>query len=128
MFFHFLTFCILSTVSFALRLAPDQEKIGDILNQAFKAIPTYIVAASVYCDTSCDILSQLRSRSTGTGDPLPADIWHITNILGDVIAPFIHLAVWAILLMMIEKNCFKWMVRGPNKRLTTEAIELDEDV
>ena len=129
MFFHFLTFSILSTIAFALRLAPDQELVGDSLNQAFKAIPTYPVSASVYCDTSCEILANLRARSIdGTGGPLEADVWHITNILGDVTIPFVHLVVWAFVLMMIEKNWFRWMIIVPNKKLSAEAIELDNDV
>lgn len=32
------------------------------------------------------------------------------------------------MLMLIEKNCFKWMIRGPNKRLSIEAVQLDDDV
>jgi hypothetical protein len=129
MFFHFLSVSILPTVAFALRLAPSQEAVGDILNQAFKVIPSYIIAASVYCETSCDLLSTLRSRSTeGTGGPLTDNLWEITNILGDIIIPFIHIICWSILLIMIEKNYFKWMIIGPNKRLTAEAIELDDDV
>jgi len=52
----------------------------------------------------------------------------MTNILGDIIIPFFHIVCWSILLIMIEKNYFKWMIIGPNKRLTAEAIELDDDV
>lgn len=98
------------------------------MNQLLKFIPTYLVSASVYCDASCDILADLRVRTPGTGGELSKNVWDITNILGDVIAPFIHLVGWSFLLMMIEKNCFKWMIIGPNKRLTAEAVQLDDDV
>jgi len=92
-------------------------------------IPSYIIAASVYCETSCELLSTLRSRSTeGTGGPLTDNLWDMTNILGDIIIPFFHIVCWSILLIVIEKNYFKWMIIGPNKRLTAEAIELDDDV
>jgi hypothetical protein len=86
------------------------------------------VSASVYCDASCEVLASVRERSAGTGGPLSRDVWHISNILGDVIVPFVHLFFWAFMLMLIEKNCFKWMIRGPNKRLSIEAVQLDDDV
>lgn len=49
-------------------------------------------------------------------------------MLGDVIAPFVHMVVWTTLLILIEKNYFRWLIVSPNKRISTEAIELDDDV
>lgn len=115
MFFHFLTISILSTVSFALRLAPEQQLNGDRMNFGFKSIPTYPIASSVYCDVSCSILATVRKQSVnGTGRPLSENVWDITNNLADAIVPVIHLVVWSALLIMIEKGFFRWMVRSPN--------------
>lgn len=30
------------------------------MNYAFKAIPTYILASSVYCDSACEVLATAR--------------------------------------------------------------------
>jgi mannose/fructose/N-acetylgalactosamine-specific phosphotransferase system component IID len=91
------------------------------MNQALKAIPTYPVSASVYCDLSCYFLAEVRDmsikREKGTGGPISADLWDIQNILGDVIAPFVHLVVWFLVLILIEKKCFKWMIISPKKEI-----------
>lgn len=129
MFFHFLTICILSTVAFALRLAPEQQANGDKMNFAMKAIPTYSLASSVYCDASCATLADLRERiPDGTGEPLSADVWHISNNLIDVLMPIPHLLFWGLVLVLIEKGWFGWIRRRPNKKISEAAQKLDDDV
>ena len=58
MFFHFLTLGILSSVIITMRFTEDQALIGDVLNFALKAIPTYPLASSVYCDAQCKELAK----------------------------------------------------------------------
>jgi ATP-binding cassette, subfamily A (ABC1), member 3 len=57
MFFNFLILSIASTFIFLIRLFPTLQKNGDRLNLLFKLIPIYMVGSSVYCDSSCQSLS-----------------------------------------------------------------------
>jgi len=57
MFFHFLVISILSTVAYALRIVPEQQANGDLMNQIMKVVPTYSLASSVYCDAACSDLA-----------------------------------------------------------------------
>jgi hypothetical protein len=42
--------------------------------------------------------------------------------------PAVHLAFWGFLLMLVEKGVFGWIRRRPNREISDEAKQLDEDV
>jgi hypothetical protein len=102
--------------------------IGDNLNLGLKVIPTFALASSVYCDVSCEIIARFRDMSVGLGDSLSPDVWHISNNLSDVLVQPLHLVFWGTLLVLIEKGFFRWLRMRPNKKISDEAKQLDDDV
>jgi hypothetical protein len=74
-----------------------------------KAVPTYPLASSVFCDAKCD------------------DVWAFENNLSDIVVMFLHLLVWTSVLVMIEKNMCKCRLK---KKIQTpiEFEDMDSDV
>ena len=50
------------------------------------------------------------------------------NISSDIIAMFIHLVLWSVVIAAIELGYFSWVRFRPNKKLDLQANELDDDV
>jgi len=108
MFFHFLTVGILSSIVITLRLIPQQELIGDILNYVLKLIPSYPLSSSVYCDSQCEEISRTRAQvgHEGSGLKISDNLWAFENNSSDIAVIMIHFVFWSSLLVMIEKGFF----------------------
>lgn len=50
------------------------------------------------------------------------------NIPADIITMFVHLVLWSVVIAAIELGYFSWLRFRPNKNLTLEASQLDNDV
>lgn len=75
---------VLSTLTFVLRLTNILENVGDNMNYALRAIPTYSIAQSLYFETSGELLSEFRERTRGEGADIEASQWGQLNNLLDV--------------------------------------------
>lgn len=128
MFFHFLMLGIVSIMVFFLRFGATLQRQGDAANLLFKTIPTYMLGSSLFCDSSCQALSDARKSSRATGSQLSPDVWGSGNNSLDVGAMFLHLVFWTIQLILIEKGFWKCCQRDSNARISDEAKILDEDV
>ncbi len=126
-FFHILILGIVSTVIFVLRLAPSTQIRGDQLNLLFKLIPSYLIGTSVYCDSSCKMLSDGRETPDATGNKLSPDVWDMRNNSFDIVAIILHCIFWAIQLIMIEKGFWRFCHFSPDIKANVD-FELDSDV
>ena len=45
-----------------------------------------------------------------------------------MIIPFVHLVIWTILIVLIEKGCFLWCKPKHNMPISDQAKDLDNDV
>jgi hypothetical protein len=128
MFFHFFVLGILSLLVFFLRLAPDLQNTGDVLHFALKAIPTYLIGSSLFCDTSCEALADARQVPSATGRELEPNVWAPSNNLLDITFMFLHFLFWFTVIALVERG----VIRKCNFRLSypvpKQAIELDSDV
>jgi hypothetical protein len=52
----------------------------------------------------------------------------MSNLTMDVIMMFVHLAVWSILILLIELGLFRFFRVNPNVKVLDEARNLDADV
>jgi ATP-binding cassette subfamily A (ABC1) protein 3 len=43
------------------------------------------------------------SGDLGTGESLNSDVWHKSNVTGDVISTLVHCVVWCVVLCFLEK-------------------------
>lgn len=121
----------LSAMVFTFRIAiPDLMDEGDQMHAWFKLIPTYNVGSAVYCDRSCEILSDVRSSPYSTAAKTSADKWAFENITLDSLMMIFHLVGWVIVLIAIEKGLFKMMVWKVDSPTVNDALSanLDEDV
>lgn len=52
----------------------------------------------------------------------------MSNLTMDVIMMFVHMAVWSILILLIEVGLFRIFRTNPNVKVLDEARNLDPDV
>ena len=52
----------------------------------------------------------------------------MSNLTMDVIMMFVHMAVWSILILLIEVGLFRFFRVNPNVKVLDEARNLDADV
>jgi|Transcript_6763 hypothetical protein len=123
-----------SLLVFILRVVPNLEVLGDRLHYAFRFIPSYSVASSMYVDASIDFISQIRNTTDGKGDDISPDPWHWNNNTFDLVGQAVHFFVWCFVLFLIEFDLGKRCRKGynsccrkamPNKK---EDMKLDSDV
>lgn len=99
------------------------------MHYGLKLIPSYPLAASIFCDSTCASLAQARnSQVGGTGGPLSSNVWDLTNNTMNIFASGVHLVLWSTVLILIEKGFFSWIRFRPNKEISQEAVQVDEDV
>ena len=46
----------------------------------------------------------------------------------NIFASGVHLVLWSTVLILIEKGFFSWIRFRPNKEISQEAVQVDEDV
>lgn len=59
-------------------------------------VPTYTLGVSIYCETNCLLLKQIRERPGSTGMPLDEDVWGKDNMTLAVAANFAHCIFWSL--------------------------------
>jgi hypothetical protein len=55
-----------------------------------------MVGSSVYCDSSCQALSDERKQPSALGDQLDGSVWGRGNNSLDLVAIFIHFGFWTL--------------------------------
>jgi len=98
------------------------------MHEWFRVVPTYMLGGSIYCDTQCQGLSDSRKSPLAEGGPLEPEVWAMSNLTMDVIMMFVHMAVWSILILLIEVGLFRIFRINPNVKVLDEARNLDADV
>ena len=134
MFFHMVNILALSSTVFIIRIVPDLEVLGDRLHWAFRAVPSYSIASSLYIDASVEFLSQVRNSTFGEGIDISPDPWHWNNNLMDVFVQIAHFLLWSFILFLIEADLGKRLrkcvnccarLRYPSKN---DDLKIDPDV
>jgi hypothetical protein len=126
-FLNFFVLSILSNGVGFLRIYPGTENLGDLLQHLFKVIPAYVIASTVYCDSTCDLIALERKKSRiSEGDLVPDDKWYFMHLPLDILITLLHAVFWTIVLVMIEKGLFEKCKRKPD--LTIPPMQLDSDV
>ncbi len=88
-----------------------------------------MIGTSVFCDSSCEWLSNGRDSADATGNKLSPDVWDRSNNYFDVIAVILHCIFWSIQLIIIEKGFWRCFHFNPNSFIKAkEDFELDDDV
>jgi len=62
-FFHFFNLGILGAICGYLRLTPGNEVMGDMMMNILKLNPSFLVASTITCDTSCELIAFERTHS-----------------------------------------------------------------
>lgn len=134
MFCHTATILIFSTVVFIIRVVPTLETLGDNMNYAFRVIPSYSLASSLYFDASAEFISQIRNSTNGDGADISPDPWHWNNNSLDIMLMMGHFVFWFFILFLIEadlgkrlRKCYHACLRRSFPK-HQDDLKLDSDV
>jgi ATP-binding cassette subfamily A (ABC1) protein 3 len=124
--FHIIVLGIVTSIVFSFRIAiPNFQKNADIAHGFLKIIPTYMMGSAMFCDKSCQDMSDLRESPFSKGNPTEGDPWAMPNTPFDTLMMFAHLFFWSIVIIMIEMGLFKLCRLNPNAKVTIVSDDTD---
>jgi ATP-binding cassette subfamily A (ABC1) protein 3 len=128
MFLNILILGILASITWTFRIAiPPFMDYGDSMHSWFWLIPSYNIGAAMFCDRQCDTLADVRKAPYVDAPETDADKWAFPNLTRDSLVMLLHMVVWSIVIMVIEKGWLSVCSRKP-KAKTSDANDLDDDV